>query len=233
MLNDINQNNRRNNHAKWALILFVPAPSVGVLLALHMGQGTLGAILWALAKIWLFFGPLLWLLFIEKSRLSLSPVKKGGLLVGTLIGIGMMLIIWLAYLLFARGNVDVGNFYTKLSVVGLTSIGYYLTISIYWTFINSLLEEYVFRFFIFRQSEQIWSAKIALIMTALFFTIHHTLALAAYVPLWQNILASTGVFIASIIWSWLYAHYRSIWPAYICHIFADIAVFSIGWDILF
>ena len=70
-------------------------------------------------------------------------------------------------------------------------------------------------------------------MTALFFTIHHTLALAAYVPLWQNALASLGVFAASVIWSWLYARYRSIWPCYVCHVLADVAVFAIGWDVLF
>ncbi len=220
-------------HAKWALLLFVPAPSVGVLLALHMGQGTRGAVLWALAKIWLFFGPLFWLLWVERTRLSLSPVRQGGLLLGAVLGVGMMVIIWSAYFFFARGNVDTVNFHAKLAAVGLTSVAYYLAVSTYWTLINSLLEEYVFRFFIFRQSEQIWSRHTAVLMTALFFTIHHTLALAAYVPLWQNALASAGVFIASIVWSWLYARYRSIWPGYICHIFADIAVFSIGWDILF
>lgn len=216
-----------------ALCLFVPAPSVGVLLALHMGQGTLGAILWALAKIWLFAGPLAWLLLFEREKLSLSPVRRGGMGVGLLLGIGMAAVIWGAYALVARGNMDVSNFHTKLAAVGLTSAGMYLAVSSYWTFVNSLLEEYVFRFFMFRQSERIWSRWLAVVMTALFFTIHHTLALAAYVPLWQNALASFGVFSASIIWSWLYAHYRSIWPCYVCHILADVAVFAIGWDVLF
>lgn len=216
-----------------ALCLFVPAPSVGVLLALHMGQGTLGAILWAVAKFWLFGGPLLWLLLVEREKLSLSPVRQGGLGVGLLLGLGMAAVIWAAYLLFARDNIDVSNFHTKLAAVGLTSAGMYLAVSGYWTFINSLLEEYVFRFFLFRQSERLWPRGVAVLMTALFFTIHHTLALAAYVPLWQNALASLGVFAASVIWSWLYARYRSIWPCYVCHVLADVAVFAIGWDVLF
>ena len=216
-----------------ALCLFVPAPSVGVLLALHMGQGTLGAILWAVAKFWLFGGPLLWLLLVEREKLSLSPVRQGGLGVGLLLGLGMAAVIWAAYLLFARDNIDVSNFHSKLAAVGLTSAGMYLAVSGYWTFVNSLLEEYVFRFFLFRQSERLWPRGVAVLMTALFFTIHHTLALAAYVPLWQNALASLGVFAASVIWSWLYARYRSIWPCYVCHVLADVAVFAIGWDVLF
>ncbi len=223
--------------ARWqpwlALALFVPAPSVGVLLALHMEQGVLGSALWAAAKVWLFLGPLVWLIRIERMRPGLSPPRHGGLGVGLALGAGMLVVIWGAYALLARGLVDAANFQTRLAAAGLTSATLYLGVSAYWTFVNALLEEYVFRFFLFRQSERIWPRGVAVAMTALFFTFHHTLALAAYVPAWQNALASAGVFAASVIWSWLYARYRSIWPCYVCHVLADVAVFSIGWDILF
>ena len=42
-----------------------------------------------------------------------------------------------------------------------------------------------------------------------------------------------GVFLGGCAWSWLYLRYRSIWPGYISHIIADIAVFGVGWMILF
>ncbi len=216
-----------------ALCLFVPAPSIGVLLSLHLGQSTLGVYAWVFAKFWLFIGPLLWLWLVERQKITGFKWATRGLLQGTLLGVAVFCVIWGSYYFFARGHIDLENFHTKLSAVGLTSVGIYLLLSAYWTFINSALEEYVFRFFFYQQAEKVWRKPIAIAMVALFFTIHHTLALAAYVPWWQNVLASLGVFIGSVMWSWLYAHYKTIIPAYICHVFADIAVFSIGFDLLF
>jgi hypothetical protein len=46
-------------------------------------------------------------------------------------------------------------------------------------------------------------------------------------------VASTGVFIGGVIWAWLYSRYRSIWPGWISHVLADIAVFGVGWWLLF
>ncbi len=220
-------------NAFFALILFVPAPSIGVLLTLHLNQGLLGSILWGLAKFWLLLGPLFWLLKIEKIPLRTPFVYRKGILVSILIGILMMAIIWSTYYFFAKQTIDTDNFTQKLAIVGLNNSFNYLILCFYWIFINSLLEEFVFRFFLYHQAELLWPKYIAVLSAALFFTLHHTLALAAYLPLWQNLLASFGVFSASIIWSTLYAHYRSIWPGYISHMFADIAIFYIGWDILF
>ncbi|MBR6876801.1 MAG: hypothetical protein IKN18_01770, partial [Neisseriaceae bacterium] len=70
-----------------ALMLFAPAPTVGVLLALHSPQGSMGAILWAMAKIWLFALPALWYLGIEKQTFSLSKPKNGGMAAGFAVGI--------------------------------------------------------------------------------------------------------------------------------------------------
>jgi membrane protease YdiL (CAAX protease family) len=34
-------------------------------------------------------------------------------------------------------------------------------------------------------------------------------------------------------WSWLYLRYRSVWPCYVSHAIVDIAVFVVGWLIIF
>ncbi|MBR5676140.1 MAG: hypothetical protein IKX14_06860 [Neisseriaceae bacterium] len=46
-------------------------------------------------------------------------------------------------------------------------------------------------------------------------------------------LASLGIFGAGVIWSGLYAKYRSVWIPFISHAFADIAVFGIGAYLIF
>jgi membrane protease YdiL (CAAX protease family) len=41
------------------------------------------------------------------------------------------------------------------------------------------------------------------------------------------------VFTGGAIWSWLYVRYRSIWPGYLSHAIVDVAVFAVGWWIIF
>jgi len=65
------------------------------------------------------------------------------------------------------------------------------------------------------------------------FVAHHTIALSAYVPWWMNGVCSLGVFLGGAMWSWLYLRYRSIWPGWVSHAFADVAIFVIGWVVLF
>ena len=98
--------------------------------------------------------------------------------------------------------------------------------------LNSLLEEYVWRWFVFRKCELLMDRRLAVPFCALPFTVHHTLALTAWVPWQLNLIASLGVFIGGGIWSILYLRYRSIWPPYVCHIFADITIFLIGWELI-
>jgi membrane protease YdiL (CAAX protease family) len=62
---------------------------------------------------------------------------------------------------------------------------------------------------------------------------HHVIAVSQYLDPLLTFLASAGVFAGALIWSWLYMRYRSIWPGWLSHVLADIAVFGIGWYLLF
>ena len=106
---------------------------------------------------------------------------------------------------------------------------------IYWIFINSLLEEYVFRWFITTKSSILFNNDNAgIIFSASLFTLHHTLALHYFGFLWwQTFLASIGLLSAAAIWSMLYLKYRSIWVCWISHALCDIVVFYIGYNIIF
>ncbi|MCX5661256.1 MAG: CPBP family intramembrane metalloprotease [Planctomycetota bacterium] len=72
----------------------------------------------------------------------------------------------------------------------------------------------------------------ALRITALLFTAHHALALNSTV-IWElTLLASIGVLVGGLAWSWLYQRYRSIWPGYIAHVLADAAIFVGIWPLI-
>ena len=95
------------------------------------------------------------------------------------------------------------------------------------------MEEYVYRWFIYRQCETLMRGTAAVVASAAIFTAHHVIAVSQYLDLRFTILASAGVFAGGVVWSVLYLRYRSIWPCWISHVFADIAVFAIGWWLLF
>ena len=218
-----------------ALMLFVPAPTVGVLSALHARQGALGTLLWVAAKFWLFVLPALWHRFAQKRPFSLSRPRQGGFGVAFGVGLLMFFMIWGAFLLLGRGALSPALIREKVHAFGLDQALIYWAAALYWIGVNSLLEEYVFRFFLYRQSEILvqglkWPA---VLMAAVFFTAHHSVALAAFIPARQNALASLGVFAAGVIWSAMYARYRSVWIPYISHALADIGVFTVAAYLIF
>ncbi|MBR1375505.1 MAG: CPBP family intramembrane metalloprotease [Cardiobacteriaceae bacterium] len=217
-----------------ALIIFAPAPSVGVLLARMNLDANFGILAWILAKIWLFVLPFIWLVFVEKNRLTVLKFKKDGVIFGIILGIIMLIAIWGSFYLFGKNTVDIPAMKNKLSAFHLTDISIYLACFLYWTVINSFLEEFIFRYFFFEKLEVIFQAQItAAILAAIIFTIHHSIALGLYVDWKINILASSAVFLAGFLWNLLFIKYRSLYPGYIAHIFADIGVFGLGFYLLF
>jgi uncharacterized protein len=46
------------------------------------------------------------------------------------------------------------------------------------------------------------------------------------------VLGSLGVFAGGAVWSHLYLRTRSIWPGYLSHALADVAVFAVGAQII-
>lgn len=221
--------------ALFALILFAPAPTVGVLLALNAPQGTIGALWWSAMKVWLFVLPAVWYVLLEKQKFSWSKPKNGGLLIALIVGILMCITIIGVFYFFAASNFQASNIKQRATDFGLNQPYIYLFAALYWILINSLLEEYIFRFFFYRQLETLFNGKqiLAIFLAAAIFTLHHSVVLTAYLSVLHNILASLGIFVAGVIWSAMYAKYRSIWIPYISHLWADIGVFSVGAYLIF
>lgn len=109
----------------------------------------------------------------------------------------------------------------------------YLIGCIYWSFINSLIEEYTWRSFVVSQTKILLPDLPAVTLAALLFTVHHSIALYRYTHNWLIVLVGLGVFLAGVIWAWCYSRYRSVIPGYISHIGADLAIAIVGYRLLF
>jgi membrane protease YdiL (CAAX protease family) len=217
-----------------SLLLLVPAPSVGVLAAMVFWPDmALGKGLFMFSKVWLFGLPVLWYLLIDKGNFSLSPARKGGFGFGVLSGLIVSSIILAAYFFLGNIFLDRSFMLEKMNKIGLTSWPIYIGGAAYWRCINSVLEEYVWRWFVVCQCESLFKPLAAVILSGIFFTLHHTIAMSTFMPPLPTAICSVGIFIGGTLWSWMYVKYESIWPGYVSHAIVDLCIFAIGAAMIF
>ena len=209
------------------------APTVSVVTGFALKAGMIAAVVFVFTKMWMFGLPAYWHTKVEGGERSYSMPEHGGWMVSTLLGIGMAVVIAIAYFILGDLVLRDEDLYEILDPFGLT-VPWKLALGIlFWIFINSVLEEYVFRWFITSKLEQLVGGKwLPIVLSAGIFTLHHTIALAFFIDPLGNALASLGVFIGGVIFSWIYVQYRSVWVAWVAHAIADVAIFAIAWHMI-
>lgn len=221
--------------AAMALLLLVPAPSLGTAAAMFWWpELAAGKAAFLASKIWIVLLPLVWMRLVDGEPLSWSPARRGGFGVATALGLLISLAIVGVYALVrAGGAIDAELVAARAGRTGLNQPGVYIAGAVYWITVNSLMEEYVWRWFVFRKFELLAGGKVGVVAAALAFTAHHVVALAGQFNSSLVGLGSLGVFIGGAAWSWLYLRYRSIWPGYVSHAIVDVPIFVIGYGLIF
>ncbi|MBC64529.1 MAG: hypothetical protein CMB15_02710 [Euryarchaeota archaeon] len=218
-----------------AILLIGFVPSISVIFGIKIIEDEFySQIFFGLCKAWIFLVPTIWYLRLEKNPISKNTPTKEGLKMGLISGLLMSLLIIITWFLFYE-TLDISGMVEVLQSNGLDNFNLYFLGMIYWIFINSLLEEYVFRWFITVKSVELFgSNNTGIIFSSAMFTLHHAIALHLFGFFWwQIIIASFGLLSAAVIWSWLYIRYRSIWVCWLSNAICDVAVFGIGYTILF
>ena len=136
-----------------ALILVGLAPTASIFASFGSGNGLAGQLAWFVSKLWMLGLPMLWHLSIDKKALSWSKPTQGGFAMATGMGLVFALVMILAWFLIGESRVDKAEFRTTLEPFGLTVASTYIAGAIFWTVGNSVLEEYVFRWFLVEKGE--------------------------------------------------------------------------------
>jgi len=216
-----------------ALAAIVPAPAVGIIAALYLWPDTpFGKIVYAGCKLWLLVLPVAWVVLVERRRPRLPRPRLRGMAAAVATGLAMAAVIVGAYRICGHW-IDTDTLVQQIRSVGLGTAGTYLLAALYWCSVNSILEEYVWRWFVFTRCELLLPRLAAAVAAGLFFTLHHAIALDFYFDWRVTLLGSAGVFLGGTIWSWLYLRWRNIYAAYVSHVCADLAVFGVGWQLVF
>jgi membrane protease YdiL (CAAX protease family) len=221
--------------AALALLLLVPFPSLGTAASMFWWPGTApGYALFVFGKIWVVVFPLLWLLWVERGRVSWSPPRRGGFGIAAVLGLIIAGFILISYAAAKGwGWLDPAQIGARARQTGLSNLGTYVGGALYWITLNSLMEEYVWRWFCFRQCEVLFGGFLGLFASAVGFTLHHIIALGGQFSWPVTVLGSLGVFFGGAVWSWLYLRYRSVWPCYVSHAIVDVPIFVLGYWLIF
>jgi len=216
-----------------ALLLLVPAPSVGVAVGMIAAPNLFGRSVFFFSKIWILVLPVFWRFFVDKEKLSLSVHGKGGFGVAGLLGVVISFAMFVLYFGLGKYLIEPEMVKDMAVSVGLDDVRTYLIGAVYWILVNSVLEEYVWRWFVVEKCKVLFPEKAAIVLSAFFFTIHHVVAMQIFFSGVLVLIASVGVFVGGVIWSWCYNRYESIWPGYLCHAIVDVAIFVIGYMLIF
>ena len=218
------------------LLALVPAPSLGVLSGMILFPDSVFAkVFFVATKIWMFSLPVVWWWFYWRRREAEVAVRGkhgNGIMMSVWVGIAILVVIVAAYALLGDKFIDKPFFVAKIREAGFGDKHVFLALTAYWICVNSLLEEVVWRWFVTGRFAEFTRPAVAVVLSGLCFTLHHILAMSVFFPPLTNAIASAGVFVGGVLFSWLYFRYKSIWPPYIAHVFADIAVFGIGYWML-
>jgi membrane protease YdiL (CAAX protease family) len=215
-----------------ALAIVIPAPSIGALVSFWLAPGPIGLAVYAICKAVLYLTPALWSRFVDGERWAVAGWSRKGM--GTALGFALAVgaVIVLTRVLLGDAAIDINAFHSVLEQNGLSTPAKFVFAALWLSVINSLLEEYVFRWFITSRFERLTSRH-ATWLSGVAFTIHHIIVLAKYLPPATTALASAGIFIGGLVWSAIYRRAGSVWPSWLSHAIVDLAIMGVGYAALF
>ena len=236
---------KRSQAALLVLLIVAPIQLVGTTAAMVWFPDSAAAkVGFGVAKVLLMLAPLAWLVGVEKVRPRVPRWSGRGMVAAHVTGLLIFAAIAAGYYTLGRHWIDAALMRDKVRAMGVAHPWLYLAGALYWCTINSLLEEYFWRWFVFeRLRDVLRSARnarladprnlAAAVIASLLFTAHHVVALRVYFDWNVALLGSLGVFVGGLTWSLIYLRYRNIYAAYVSHVYADLIIFYLGYRLLF
>ncbi len=121
----------------------------------------------------------------------------------------------------------------KIQRFGITQAWQFAALGIFYSLGHSGLEEYYWRWFVFRGLAGRRATWLAILISSAGFMAHHVLLLATFLGWSEPLmwLASIGVAIGGAFWAWLYARTKRLRYPWLSHLLVDAAIFGLGYQI--
>ena len=160
----------------------------------------------------------------------LSPKKKG-FFAAVSLGACIYGIIIGAYFLLSP-VFDFSNIADSLTKNAGVTKENFLFVSLYISFVNSFLEEFFFRGFVFSNLKSHSGKMMAYIVSASAFSLYHVAMMIGWFGVAPFILVMVGLILGGIIFNFLNEKLDTIYCSWLTHMFANFAINTIGFMLL-
>jgi membrane protease YdiL (CAAX protease family) len=191
-----------------------------------------------IVKIIQFAFPLVWVCVVLREPLRLRPARAGGLLIGAVFSAIVVGAGWLVFNFVLRETsaftLAAAKIHDKIAQFGIDTAWKYAVLGVFYSLIHSLLEEYYWRWFAFRQLRNLIPLCPAVLISAVAFAGHHIIVLSEFfreVP-WLAWLFAAAVAVGGIFWAWLYERTGSLYSTWLSHLLIDAGIFWIGYELV-
>lgn len=165
------------------------------------------------------------------SLKELFLFRKNGFLTALALGLGIYGLILGGYFLL-RNVFDFSQIAGSLTENAGVTKENFLYVSLYISFANSLLEEFFFRGFLFRNLKDHSKPLAAYGISAVLFAAYHIAMMISWFGLGLNALVLLGLAAGGLIFNWLNEKLSCIYASWLTHMFANFAINTIGFLLL-
>lgn len=153
--------------------------------------------------------------------------KKKDFLLALLLGIGVFVVIMIAYFLLGD-YIDLSGIKESLTTgIGVTADNF-MYVAFYISFVNSLLEEFFFRGYAFLILKEESGKKLAYIFSSAMFALYHVGMTSGWFNILIYILSMAGLFIGGCIFNYLNEKCENIYLSWLVHMCANFGINTIG-----
>lgn len=104
----------------------------------------------------------------------------------------------------------------------------FVYVSLYISFVNSLLEEFFFRGFSFINLKRVAGRKFAYFFSAGAFALYHIAMMIGWFKMDVFLIVMTGLFAGGLLFNYLDEKSETVFPSWFVHMFANFAINTIG-----
>jgi membrane protease YdiL (CAAX protease family) len=117
----------------------------------------------------------------------------------------------------------------------VNSLERFAALATFYCLVHSFLEEYYWRWFVYRRLRADMPVTAALIVSGVGFMGHHVIVLGQFFHGYGLVtwLFSAAVAVGGAAWALLYERSRSLLGIWLSHVLVDAGIMLIGWDLIF
>ena len=167
----------------------------------------------------------------ELQFLQLLRFQKQGFGIALALGVGVYAVIMAAYFIISR-FFDFSGIVDSLSRNAGVTKDNFLFVSLYISFVNSLLEELFFRGFVFTNLKSGGNRPFAYGFSAIAFALYHTAMMAGWFSPVLFLLAMAGLAIGGMIFNYLNERTGTLYCSWLVHMAANFAINTVGFILM-